>query len=70
MDQIKIFVKGMSCNHCKMIVENSLSRIEGIDSALVDLGSGEVLIKGSPINLDKVKDTVENIGYIYGGKLS
>jgi len=70
MDQKKVIVKGMSCNHCKMAVEMNLKKIPGIETALADLGSGEVLLKGETIDLDKVRAMIEDIGYSYGGSLN
>jgi copper chaperone CopZ len=32
-----ILIEGMSCNHCKMHVEEALSRLAGVQSAAVDL---------------------------------
>jgi hypothetical protein len=37
---------GMTCNHCKANVENSVKSFEGVDEAIVDLLSGKVIIKG------------------------
>ena len=70
MIEMKVKVTGMNCNHCKINVENNLRKISGIDIAIADVVNGEVTLKGEDINLDSVKSTVENIGYIYGGKLS
>jgi copper chaperone CopZ len=66
----KVLVKGMSCNHCKMAVEMNLKKIAGMETVLADLGSGEVLLKGASIDLDKVKQVVEDIGYAYDGPVN
>lgn len=34
-----LVIEGMSCNHCKMRVENALSALEGVESVNVDLAS-------------------------------
>lgn len=60
---IQVFVRGMNCNHCKMSVENSLTKLDGIDSVLVDLSKEQVTISGPNVDLEKVKTTVEGIGY-------
>jgi copper chaperone CopZ len=70
MNEVKVKVTGMNCNHCKINVETILKKIGGIDIAIADLVNGEVTLKGDDINLDKVKSAVETIGYSYGGKLS
>jgi copper chaperone CopZ len=61
-------VSGMTCNHCKTNVEKNLSTIEGIEQIEVDLPSSSVRIKGDHIDLKKIKDTVEGIGYEYLGE--
>jgi copper chaperone CopZ len=69
MDQMKVMVKGMNCNHCKINVETSLRRIPGIESVVADPFSGEVLLKGNSPDLEKVKAVLDRIGYSYGGIL-
>ena len=69
MNEVKVKVTGMNCNHCKIRVETNLMKISGIDIAIADLVNGEVTLKGIDINLDQVRSTIENIGYSYGGKL-
>ena len=70
MNEVKIKVSGMNCNHCKINVENSLMKIEGIKKVMADIMHGEVTLMGENINLDQVKSSVEDIGYLYGGKLA
>jgi uncharacterized protein len=62
-----VIVRGMTCNHCKMNVENNLSKLEGIESVKVDLDKDLVALTGDNINLEKVKQTVESIGYKFEG---
>jgi hypothetical protein len=69
MTEVKVKVTGMHCNHCKIRVENSLSRISGIKSATADIVNGEVSLKGENIDLEQVKSSIENTGYSFGGKL-
>jgi uncharacterized protein len=56
-------VGGMTCNHCKANVENSVKSSEGVEEATVDLSSGTVLIKGTSFDLEKIKSGIESIGY-------
>jgi copper chaperone len=62
MSETKIKIEGMSCNHCKMAVEKTLSNIEGIDSFSVDLEKGEALLTGNP-DLKIVIDEINKLGY-------
>lgn len=58
-----LHVGGMTCNHCKENIENSVKSSEGVEDAKVDLSSGTVIIKGSSFNLEKIKSGIESIGY-------
>ena len=70
MSEIKIFVRGMSCNHCKMNVENHLKLVAGVKDINADLDSGIVTINGEKVDLEKVKETVESIGYSYDDEVA
>jgi copper chaperone CopZ len=67
MEERKVIVKGMNCNHCKVNVENGLMRINGINKVLADVVNGRVLITGTQVDLDQVKNAVEELGYVYEG---
>ncbi len=58
-----IRVGGMTCNHCKANVENSIKSEEGVESVKVDLASGNVEITGESFNLEKIRAGIESIGY-------
>lgn len=58
-----IKVEGMTCNHCKMNVENNLKKLDFLDDVQVSLEEKSVLLKGENIDLEKVKTTVESLGY-------
>ena len=62
---LEIIVKGMTCNHCKSTVENNVAALEGIDSADANLSDEKVTIHGENIDLEKVKEKVEGLGYKY-----
>jgi uncharacterized membrane protein YraQ (UPF0718 family)/copper chaperone CopZ len=68
MSEKTVKVNGMTCNHCKMNVEKNLGALEGIERIEVDLSSSKVRITGDHIDLDKIKSTVEGIGYDYIGE--
>jgi len=70
MNEIKVFVRGMNCNHCKMSVENNLNQLDGVTSTVADVDSETVVISGDKIDLNKVKETVEGIGYKYDGEVA
>jgi len=58
-----IFVGGMTCNHCKANVENSIKSAQGVEDVSVDLTTGQVNITGHSLDLDKIKIGIESIGY-------
>jgi copper chaperone CopZ len=70
MQQLKVKVGGMNCNHCKINVETGIRRIPGIENAVADIINGEVTIKGDNINLNNVKSVVEDLGYNYDGQIN
>ncbi len=68
MNEIKIIIKGMNCNHCKITVESNLNKLEGINTSTADIDNEIVTLIGDRIDLDKVKQSVESVGYKFGGK--
>ena len=71
-DQItsmKISVTGMTCNHCKMSAENSISTVHGVKRVIADPDKSEVYIEGENINLDDVQKHIEDVGFSYHGKI-
>lgn len=70
MKHLKVKVEGMTCQHCKMNVENSIKQTEGIKDVVVDLEKHEATLAGDHFDLDKIKESVESIGYKYGGVMS
>jgi uncharacterized protein len=63
----KIKIEGMTCNHCKMTVENNLKKMPGIVEIKVDLLKGEVIIEGEKIDLALAEKTINELGYKYSG---
>lgn len=60
-------IGGMSCNHCKMLVENNLKKISGITSVVVDLADGTAIVTGSAEEAE-IQKMVEDLGYEFKGK--
>jgi uncharacterized protein len=58
-----IWVGGMTCNHCKANVENSIKSSIGVKDVSVDLTTGKVNITGNSFDLEKIKSGIESIGY-------
>ncbi len=60
-----IIVKGMTCGHCKAMVEKNLAKLPGVESVTVDLASGEVKIQGNP-DAAAVKEVIDDLGFSIG----
>ncbi len=60
---ITVNVSGMTCSHCEASVKNNLEKIAGINTVIADNSSGTVKITGYNINLQKVKETINGLGY-------
>ncbi len=58
-----IKVEGMTCNHCKANVESNLEKLNFINSAKVNLNDKSVTIEGDNIEIEKVIETVNALGY-------
>lgn len=69
MKDITIIVKGMTCNHCKANVENSITSVQGVDEVKANPETSRVIIKGDNIDLGEIKNAVEKIGYKYEGQV-
>ncbi|OJV66657.1 MAG: heavy metal transport/detoxification protein [Clostridiales bacterium 38-18] len=60
----KLVIEGMSCNHCKMRVENALKGVEGVTNAVVDLAEKSALVTlNTEVDAALLKETVEDAGY-------
>jgi uncharacterized protein len=63
-----IIVRGMTCMHCKANVETNLKKLDFIQNATVDLPTGRVVLESEQIDINKVKETIESLGYTYRGE--
>jgi len=52
-------VSGMTCNGCKLSVEDKLNSLDGVDKAYVDLTKGEAIVHSkSPISFSLISDSL------------
>ena len=66
---IKTFtVVGMTCKNCKAHVEKGILEIEGIEDVIIDLVNGQVRVSGIDVDNLKVKQSVEEAGYVFKGE--
>lgn len=59
----KMVIEGMTCEHCKQRVENSLNALNQVN-ATVHLGKKEAVVKlGMAVSDEVLKEAVEKAGY-------
>ncbi|MCS3923751.1 heavy-metal-associated domain-containing protein [Methanosalsum natronophilum] len=65
MKKVKFDIEGMSCQHCKSAVESSLSSLNGILVAEVNLDEGTAIVEYDEKMTDSntIKNTVIKAGY-------
>lgn len=58
-------VEGMSCAHCKASVEGALQKLTGVSKAEADVDAGKVAVTydESKVNLNEMKEAIEEQGY-------
>ena len=62
MNEITLQVQGMTCNHCKENVENTLKALPNVVSIDVSLELASVTVKGTA-SFDDLKGAIEDIGF-------
>ena len=62
MQLTKVFIEGMSCNHCVMHVKKALEAINGISNVAVYL-DGKCATYGGTIDEDLVRAAIDDAGY-------
>lgn len=67
MEKCKLDIKGMHCRSCEILIEDELTKINGIKKAVVDHknGTAEIFYSGR-FNKESVKKAIENAGYSLG----
>lgn len=68
--EVVLHVEGMTCNHCKMLVENNLKKTPGVTDARVDLAARTVTADFDPATTsrDQLANVIEQAGYRVKGK--
>lgn len=62
MNDLKIEIEGMSCNHCANRVKNAIAGIEGVEFVEINLSDKAAYVAGD-YDLQTVKDAVNELGY-------
>jgi len=58
-------VPDISCNHCKVSIEQAVGDLAGVDSVAVDIGGRTVdfSFDETTVNLDRIIKAIEEVGY-------
>ena len=58
-------VPGISCDHCKMSIEQAVGELPGIDVVEVDVSARTVDLSfdEATVGLDRIIDAIEEVGY-------
>jgi copper chaperone CopZ len=65
--EITVKVTGMTCPHCEAAVKRNIEAMEGIINVEADRQNQNVIISGSNIDLEKVTEIINNLGYKFVG---
>jgi copper chaperone len=65
MEKVTLKVEGMSCNHCVNAVESNVGKLDGVSHVKVNLDQGQVDVEFdiSKVDLEKIKETIDDQGY-------
>jgi len=63
-------VPTVSCNHCKMAIENAVGALKGVGEVAVDVAEKTVTIDfdADVVGLDAIEETVADEGYDVAGR--
>ena len=63
MKEFIIKVEGMACEGCERRIQNALKNMEGIENVVANRKEGIVTITAENIDMNKVKEKIEDIGF-------
>lgn len=68
VDRVTIKVDGMTCEHCVIAIENSVTAISGVDNVQVHLETGTVNVEFNKdvAEVQQFTNTIEEQGYTIG----
>lgn len=61
-EQMTVVVKGMTCGHCKAMVEKQLGKLPGVEAVTADLATGETVITGH-VDRAVIREVVDDLGF-------
>ncbi len=63
--KVELKVGGMTCQGCVRGIEKKLSKVAGVESAVVDLGTGKATVEydDSQVQAPQLIGAIEQLGY-------
>ncbi|MDI1472902.1 MAG: cation transporter [Thermodesulfovibrio sp.] len=62
MKEMKIFIEGMTCNHCIKRVTQALE-LAGVEEADVKIGEANIIFDENKTDIEKIAKALEDAGY-------
>ena len=63
MSELTYTVPAMHCGHCKAAVEREVSRVDGVESVVVDLDTKKVAVRGPNLDDAAIRAAIDEAGY-------
>ena len=63
MENLKLTIEGMSCEHCVRAVKNRLSATPGIEVEDVRVGAARLRYDPQRTNVDEIENAIADEGY-------
>lgn len=63
MSELKYTVTGMTCGHCVNSVTTEVKNVQGVKDVAVNLASNSVVVTGTDIKDNEVRQAIAEAGY-------
>ena len=63
MEDLKLRIEGMTCQHCVRAVKGRLERTPGVQLKNVEIGSAELIYDPTKANVDEIEEAISDEGY-------
>ena len=61
--QSVIYIQNLKCGGCAKTITNNLSSLESVENITIDVEKSSISLSHQPEILEKIKQTLKNIGY-------
>lgn len=63
MQDLKLSIEGMSCNHCVHAVRGRLEKTPGVEVRDVKIGSADIRFDPAKTSVDDIEEAIADEGY-------